>query len=395
MTDSFTLHHLRFMAEVETAIEMDAFKGSALRGAWQSHLRTLYCARTDERDPLHQALCPVCFLLSRETGGGDDRRPYAFAPPLAHQTRFEPGERFTFGISLFGQTVQFLPYLVLAVGQMGRAQGLGRPIHFGNQRISESATRSLRQSPGGRQGEEPRRRGGDGGTRRGTFRLVRIEEANPLTGERRALLEEGGSLVHMPALPVDAGQVAEAAGRLAQALAATGGRLEVEYLTPTRIVHRERLAHRPEFSPMFARLLDRVSALRCQFAGGEPLPGEEKARLLSVADRVRLAEDGTGWWDLRGYSARLGQPQPLGGFVGRAVYAADDPETWRPLLPWLLWGQSTQVGKNVVKGCGWYEVRISEEGNQRIGESANRGISEEGNQRISEAGNQRISEAGK
>jgi hypothetical protein len=73
MPDSFTIYHLRFTAQVETTIELNAFKGSALRGAWQSHLRTLYCAQTDNRDPLHQAMCPVCFLLSRETGSGDDR----------------------------------------------------------------------------------------------------------------------------------------------------------------------------------------------------------------------------------------------------------------------------------------------------------------------------------
>ena len=33
MPNSFTIHPLRFTAQVETTIEMDAFKGSALRGA--------------------------------------------------------------------------------------------------------------------------------------------------------------------------------------------------------------------------------------------------------------------------------------------------------------------------------------------------------------------------
>ena len=345
MTDDFTIHHLRFTAQVETTIEMGQFKGSALRGAWQSHLRTLYCAQTEEADPIHQAMCPVCFLLSRETGSGDDRRPYAFMPPLTPQTIFEPGERFTFGISLFGDTIQFLPYLVLAVGQMGQTQGLGRRIHPPTPR--EEAKRSRGRS------RPPQRR-------RGTFRLVSIEEVNPLNDERRALLAEGDSMVQMPSLTVTGQQVIERSEEMIERLAANGGRLTLDFLTPTRIVHREKLMHKPHFSPLFARLLDRVSALRSQFADEIPLSRERKARLLSLADQVRLIIDETHWWDVKGHSARLGRSQPLGGFVGRAVYQIENPEVWRPLLPWLLWGQSTQVGKNVVKGCGWYEVQVSE-----------------------------------
>jgi hypothetical protein len=196
--------------------------------------------------------------------------------------------------------------------------------------------------------------------RRGTFRLVSIEEVNPLIGERRTLLEEGGSMVQMPTLAVSSQQVAASSEGLAQQLGANGGRLTLDFLTPTRIVHREQLAHQPHFSPLFARLLDRVSALRSQFAGDVPLSREEKAHLLSLADRVQLMADETQWWDLKGRSTRLGRPQPLGGFIGRALYQAESLDIWRPLLPWLLWGQSTQVGKNVVKGCGWYRMANSE-----------------------------------
>lgn len=339
MTDAntFTIHHLCFTAEVETTIEMDAFKGSALRGAWQSHLRTLYCAETGQTDPLHQAMCPVCFLLSRETGSGDDRRPYAFAPPLTRQTSFRPGERFDFGISLFGQTIQFLPYLVLAVGQMGQHQGLGRPIH---------------------PRDDGRGAGGGDGTRRGTFRLARITEVNPLSRQEGVLLAEGDSKVHMPTLPITEGMVADSARNLADSLPAAGCQLTIEFLTPTRIVHDNRLVHGPDFAPFFARLLDRVSALRHQFADQPPLPGDEKAQLLSLADQVTLAGDHTRWWDVKGRSTRLKRPQPLGGFVGQAVYRASSVDVWHPLLPWLLWGQSTQVGKNVVKGCGMMTISV-------------------------------------
>ncbi|RMF83063.1 MAG: CRISPR system precrRNA processing endoribonuclease RAMP protein Cas6 [Nitrospinota bacterium] len=329
--NTFTIAHLWFTVAVDTTIVMDVFKGSALRGAWQSHLRTLYCAQSDQTDPLHQSLCPVCFLLSRETGSGEDRRPYAFLPPLTSQTTFAPGERFAFGISLFGQTVDFLPYLVLAVGQMGQVQGLGKPIH--------ATTR--------------------GRYRRGTFHLVSIEEINPLSGERRFLLEEGSTMVQTPRLLVDEHQIVMASDALLEKLAAGENRLAIHFLTPMRIVQDRHLVKQPRFTPFLARLLDRVSALRSQFSQEPPLSREEKGALLALASRVDLVVDATRWWDIKGRSTRLQRAQPLGGFVGRVVYQAPNTEIWRPLLPWLLWGQSTQVGKNVVKGCGWYVMESS------------------------------------
>lgn len=321
MTHTFTIHHLHFTVEAETTIEMGEFKGSALRGAWQSHLRTLYCAQRDSTDPLHANLCPVCYLLSREADPSDNRRPYAFEPPLTVQTTFQPGERFAFGISIFGQAIQFLPYIVLSVQQMGQTQGLGRPLHSGK--------------------------------RRGTFRLLQIEEVNPLTGAVGILFAEGNPMVQMPQHPVTAQQVSVASEQIARGMAERENQLTLEFLTPMRLVGGGRLVHQPEFVPLMARLVDRVSTLRAQFADTEPVSHAEKGNLLSLAETVTMVHDETQWWDVKGRSTRLGRAQPLGGFVGRATYRAED---WAPLLPWLLWGASVHVGKNAIKGGGWYRL---------------------------------------
>lgn len=44
---------------------------------------------------------------------------------------------------------------------------------------------------------------------------------------------------------------------------------------------------------------------------------------------------------------------PLSGLVGSATYTAAD---WRPLLPWLIFGQGIQVGKSAVRGNGVYSI---------------------------------------
>ncbi len=133
------------------------------------------------------------------------------------------------------------------------------------------------------------------------------------------------------------------------------GEVGVEFLTPMRIVSGGRLVRRPLFGPLFARLFDRLGALSRHYAAGALALDDAKAELLALAERVQLVGGAARWDDSRSYSGRLKRATPMGGFVGRAVYQAP-LEVWRPLLPYLLWGQSTHVGKNATKGGGWYKM---------------------------------------
>ncbi|MGQ9667689.1 MAG: CRISPR system precrRNA processing endoribonuclease RAMP protein Cas6 [Anaerolineae bacterium] len=320
----FKVYRFVFVNRVTTTIKMDEFKGSALRGAWQAHLRTLYCAQKDSTDPLHQSICPVCFMLSRESHPSDNRRPYAFEPPLTRQTTFEPGETFTFGLSIFGSAIQFLPYIILAIQQMGREQGIGHPHHKGG--------------------------------RRGTFELHSIDELAPFSSIQYHLYQAGHPVLTPPSHPVTNQEITARVRELLAQLSTTGNQISLHFLTPTRIIHQEKLSHHPAFVPLFARILDRVSMLAHQFSSAEPLPLQGKGELLNAAQNAHLVADHTTWWDVKGYSSRLGRSQPIGGFIGQAVYYCDD---WSPLLPWLLWGTQAHVGKNAVKGNGWYQLEAA------------------------------------
>ena len=65
----------------------------------------------------------------------------------------------------------------------------------------------------------------------------------------------------------------------------------------------------------------------------------------------------TRWVDVASGSARLGRKVEQGGLVGSATYLAPRA-SWCVLLPWLLWGKATQLGKMVVKGNGVMDVKI-------------------------------------
>ncbi len=107
-----TAHHIHFTLRATTPIRFGEFKGSALRGALAGLLRRTFCPawQAEQTDPLHQALCPICQLLSvegdKETSG-DVRLPYALEPPLGGQNEFQPSELLRFGLVLYGDKLAY------------------------------------------------------------------------------------------------------------------------------------------------------------------------------------------------------------------------------------------------------------------------------------------------
>lgn len=335
LTIPLVAHHLRFGVRATTPIIFDEFKGGALRGALVSVLQRTFCPvlREGRVDPAHEALCPVCRLLrwdGDEESSGDPRRPYAIEPPLDAQTRFAPGESFEFGVALYGDTWSYFPYVALAAGGMGEF-GVGKRVA-----ASRTVPADGQQLP----------------ARRGTFVVERIEAVNPFSGERNTLLAPGERLVRSQPLPVTDEQIRAASADLLDQIAEQNNHLRIDFLTPTRLTQGDHIVKTPHFFPLAKAIVLRVLDLCAQHAGGRPAV-VLKRDLYPFADTVKLVESNTHWWDLKGYSARLARPQVLGGFVGSAWYYAPD---WRPLLPWLLWGMSTHVGKNIVKGCGVFRL---------------------------------------
>ena len=103
----------------KTTLAFDDYTGSSLRGGLVTALQRNFCPVKDQADAAHQAICPVCWLLSHEATPGDSRRPYAVEPLVGEHRHFAPGQRFRFGLTLFGQAVNLFPYLVLAVRASG------------------------------------------------------------------------------------------------------------------------------------------------------------------------------------------------------------------------------------------------------------------------------------
>src|SRR6266496_4626610 len=127
-----TLHHLEVSIEAVTPLALDAYCGSALRGAFFRAIWSRFCANREALTcascPLVNA-CPVSSLVAplrdEAPRGRDVPRPYAIRPPVDRARTFMPGEPFSFGLTLFGCRLDLFPYVAMALQHMAQA-GIGR-----------------------------------------------------------------------------------------------------------------------------------------------------------------------------------------------------------------------------------------------------------------------------
>jgi hypothetical protein len=284
-------------------LDLGANPGSSLRGALYEALAAMY----DTGDPAQSRddtdTNPVAWLLrleDREISGGQDvPRPIAVRAPLE-----TGGARVVFGLAFYGRGITTLPMVLSGVAAM-QSIGLGR-------------------------GRRP-------------ARLTGVNAVDPLSRQRTPLLDaDGQPLVALPE-PLSRAAFERFAALL------NPNTVEIEFLTPTRILRDGRLCHSPHFLPWFQRLLERLRSISEIYAEPLWIPFRD---LLTMAAEVQMVDDATRWREAWSYSRLEGRGKPTSGFVGRVRYNG----ALGPLLPYLLVGQALQVGKNTVKGCGWYQL---------------------------------------
>lgn len=312
---------LQFTVRAVDALAFGDQPGSALRGALYEALAAKFCGvGFAESTPEHRAVCPVCRLLAAEDDqagrGRDLPRPLTIEPPLG-MTTVAAGVTFTFGISLVGWAQGALLYVLRAMELVGR-RGLGRG--------------------------------------RSRLQVLEVKEASSLDGRERLLVQ--GRVVRQPQLCVTAAEVSQAA---AQRIGSQPWQpLGLELLTPMRLTSGGHLVHKVDLAVLCQRLVERCQNLveHCAIpaADVQPLPRTEWAQLhreIGAAARVvEITADNTYWVEARSGSRRQQRYTEIGGLVGSLELAGDTA----PLLPWLLWGQCLHIGKDAVKGNGWFIV---------------------------------------
>lgn len=313
--EQFIAYKLNFTCEAVTAVSLPHYSGSSLRGAFFRALRQDFCLKKKLETCLHcptAEVCPICRLVATverdNDRGAEIPRPFALEPVITENTRFEPGQSFPFGITLFGQSLSLFPYAVLAVQRMGE-------IGMGNRTIAP-----------------------------GRFVLREAKAANPLTATEKLIYSNNTRIVNVPDLAITNQDVFSYAARL------DSNTLCLNFLTPLRLVVEGSLVQKLTFRILAQRLLRRLTDLH-RYCCNEEL-SLDFPRLLKQAEEVRVTQDNTSWIDLSSYSNRRHASMPTGGLIGEITLAGN----LESFLSLLVWGELTHIGKDTTRGNGWYRI---------------------------------------
>jgi len=301
-------------------IFMPAFnKGSILRGAFGTSLRKLVCVVN------RSISCDACILKDRcvytlifnPTGINPAKRlrnvPRGFVlkPPLEKETVYSSDKPLSFEMVLIGDRINYLPYVIVPVIELGKI-GIG--------------------------------------LNRGRFILNDISVIK--NGISESIYDPESNTVRNIQKIITGSELLEQAGKINRQ------RITLEFLTPTRIKYnptgekgKSEIVMVPEFHHIVRRLRDRINALSVTYCGS-PI----NVDFIRIAERAMAVK--TKGMNLRWIKVkRKSKTQPIqhdqSGFMGKITFEGDLKE----FLPLLLLGEYVHVGEDAVFGNGWYRIQ--------------------------------------
>jgi hypothetical protein len=239
-------------------------------------------------------------------------RPFIIEPPLDKRMLIIPGEQLSFGLSLIGRGIDYLPYFIAVFRELGR-EGLGR--------------------------------------KRAKFRLGAIKAVSPYNGSSKAIYRAEDELIRTVDITIDGRAIINHAANLPP------DRISLNFLTPTKLKHNKQWVRTgPPFQALIKTLLGRISSLS-YFHCGERLNVDFRG-LINRAAGVKIVKSETYWENWSRFSGRQKQRVQMGGLMGPITYAGD----LHDYLPLLALGELIHVGKGTVFGNGQYQIEKSTKG---------------------------------
>lgn len=315
--ESFARLHLPFAAFKFHLIARDrlylpAYKGSALRGGFGAAFKKVCCVSANKKycnDCQLNTNCAYAYVFETpqtsayraNIAATNLPHPFVILPPLSRKETLEPGESLTFGLTLIGRGIDFLPYYVFAFDELGR-MGLGR--------------------------------------QRGRYRLELVTN------------DEDQEIYHFNHGTLSADFKTRDFDDLMTAIpAADQPQVTLQFLTPTRITDKNQLTKDLKFDLLIRNLLRRGSLLaQIHSPTFGPWQLDYGAVLEYARSNVQLIKSQLIWYDWERYSNRQQRRMFFGGFIGQVVYQGD----LGPFFPLLRLGHHLHVGKYTTFGMGHY-----------------------------------------
>jgi hypothetical protein len=313
-----------FTLQAETDAWLPRYKGSTLRGAFGTALKQAVCIRRD----LDCDIClvrPSCVYthvfetlppegVAAFRGQKYAPHPYVLEPPLEEKQKYEPGERLTFGLTLMGRAIDYLPYVIFALDQAGR-KGLGQ--------------------------------------RRGRFVLASVSWRGA-DGEEQVIYDGAERRLTSGWFSLSAEDIINRRLRQLDISNLQSSHLRLVFLTPARLQVQGDLQGGVSFELLVRNVLRRLWQLTLVHGSGE-FALDHRA-LIERAESVKVVGSDLRWLDWERYSSRQKTRMRLGGFVGEVEYEFAVVADLEVFLPLLMLGEVVHVGKNTTFGLGKYEI---------------------------------------
>ncbi|MCW3488680.1 CRISPR system precrRNA processing endoribonuclease RAMP protein Cas6 [Dethiobacter alkaliphilus] len=311
-----SLEYGRFRFRLRAACEavLPPFKGSALRGVLGRALYKIAChsPRNTCEGCMFLTRCAYAYIfdtnphtVSGEIGQRYVPHPYIIEPFLDGRESYAPGDILSFNLVLLGQSLDYLPYVIMAFQEVEKI-GLGA-------------------------GRYP-------------FILESVEQ--DLGGSSETIWRGGKSFLQSP-------KREDLSCYLRPGSRVSGEKVKLELETPMRLVFGGEMVTALMF-PVLMRALFRRIGFLARAHGKAPLelPFQE---LLQKAESIKTVEPELSWQEWERYSARQRKKLQMGGLVGSACFKGKLQE----FLPFLRMGEIVHVGKGTVFGLG--KIRIIED----------------------------------
>ena len=311
----FTQYRLTYTAQ--ESLKMPHYKGNIFRSRFGYLLRNIACIGDkgqckEKCEHADRCVYSKCF----ETPVPEDSpilrgqpfapHPFILQPPRTEQLDFAPGDTFTCNMTLIGDAINLLPWIVLTFHEMGK-----RSIGIRDMR--------------------------------GQCQLDKVESlpafGNPnsqtiYTAETEMLTDDGLIL------------------RFDDVMDGTPQRLdaiELDFLTPTSIKVNGKWTANLTFEHLIRNLLRRIRFLS-YFHCGEDLDVDAPA-LIDAARSVRHKSNFQ-WLRADRWSYRKESSIPMSGFIGKVRYTG----ALEPFLPFIYLGEYLHIGHHTAFGHGQYHI---------------------------------------
>ncbi len=318
MLQNFRFARYRFTYTVQEPLKMPQYKGNVFRSRFGYILRDITCIGGREQCERHCQFPERCvYSKCFETPVPSDSpilrgqpyapHPFILEPPRTEKLDYAPGDTFSCTLTLIGNTINLLPWLVFTFREIGKRR-VGIRGKRGQCQLDKVETLPTRDSQ--------------------SVRTIYTAETELLTDD--GLILRLDDVIHETPHGTD--------------------EIELEFLTPTSIKVGGKWTSELTFEHLIRNLLRRIRFLS-YFHCGEDLDVDAGA-LIEAASSVTHASDFR-WFRADRYSYRAESSIPMGGFTGKIRFSGE----MESLLPFVYLGEYLHIGHHTAFGHGQYVIR--------------------------------------